>query len=195
LRDNVKTLIWYLSETHELPEPIIEIGSYQCIGQVGYADLRPFFKGKKYIGCDIQQGPGVNRIENVESLNFKDREIATCLFLDTIEHVGNPIKAMQEIYRCLNSDGILIMTSHMWFPIHLKPDYWRFTPSCFYAILLKEFPIKEIYTQGEPTFPHFVAGLACKNKEKSFQVDLVKLNSMLPYPLGFQKYTPEEKNA
>lgn len=189
MRLTVKTLIWYLSSTHTLKTPIVDLGSKQAVSQVGFADLRPFFPNKPYVGCDSEAGIGVNRVENIEALTFKDNSIPTVLCLDTIEHVANPLKAMDEIYRCLTKEGILILTSHMYAPVHYHLDYWRFTPSCFEKILLNKFPTKEILIIGEPTFPELIVGLASKKKHNPFHLSLDDLNTMLPwtYPFPFTR--------
>lgn len=190
MRNSVKTLIWYLSSTHELVPPIVELGSKQVKNQIGFADLRPFFRDKQYIGCDGELGPGVDKIENIEAMTFKDGTIHTILCLDTIEHIRNPLKAVGEIHRILAEDGILILTSHMYAPVHYKMDYWRFTPQCFRDIILAQFGTKEILIQGESTFPELIAGLASKGSHNPFHVDLEELNTMLPwpYPFPFQFY-------
>lgn len=189
MRLSIKTLIWYLSSTHELKEPIVELGSRQVVSQIGFADLRPLFPNKKYIGCDAEAGVGVNKIEDMQALSFKDESIRTILCLDTIEHVADPFQAMKEIYRCLTDDGILVLSSHMYAPVHYKIDYWRFTPQCFEKILLNDFRTKEILIQGEATFPELIAGLASKQKQSPFHIKLDELNTMLPwtYPFSFRR--------
>lgn len=189
MRLSVKTLIWYLSSTHELKEPIVELGSRQAVSQVGFADLRPLFPNKKYMGCDAEAGVGVDQIEDMQALSFKDESIRTILCVDTIEHVAHPLQVMKEIYRCLTDDGILVLSSHMYAPVHYKIDYWRFTPQCFEKILLNDFRSKEILIQGEPTFPELIAGLASKQKQSPFHINLDELNTMLPwtYPFPFRR--------
>ena len=59
------------------PEPIVEIGAFQVSGQEAIADLRPIFPGKRYIGCDMQPGPGVDRIEDIHALSFASGEVGT----------------------------------------------------------------------------------------------------------------------
>lgn len=196
MRASVKTLIWYLSSSHDLRSPIIDLGSRQAMGQHDFADLRPFFKGKEYIGCDAEAGVGVNKIENIEALSFKAKTIPTILCLDTLEHVANPLQVIEEIHRCLTDDGALILTSHMYAPVHYKIDYWRFTAQCFRKVLLKKFLAKEILIQGEPNFPELVVGLASKGGATPFHTDMNELNGMLPwpYPFMFQKLEgPEEE--
>jgi len=60
MRDNVKKFVQTFSKAFDVPGPIYEFGSLQVEGQIGYADLRPFFSGKQYTGCDFRMGPGVD---------------------------------------------------------------------------------------------------------------------------------------
>jgi len=141
-------------------EQIVEVGAYQVPGQEAIADLRPLFPGRKYLGCDMQHGTGVDKIENIHQLSFADGSVGTFLLADTLEHVSDPIRGMREIHRCLGEDGIAIFTSVMHFPIHAYPnDYWRFTPESFRA-LAQPFPTKAIFYGGPASFPHTVCGIA-----------------------------------
>jgi SAM-dependent methyltransferase len=141
----------------------VEIGAFQVAGQEKISDLRPLFPGKTYIGCDMQTGPGVDRLEDIHNLSFRSAEVGTFLLADTLEHVADPQRAMHEIYRCLRDDGVVIYSSVMNFPIHAYPnDYWRFTPEAFRA-LAGDFPRAMIFFCGPPEFPHTVCGIATKN--------------------------------
>jgi hypothetical protein len=144
------------------PEQIVEIGAYQVEGQEAISDLRPFFPGKQYLGCDMQQGKGVDQIENIHGLSFASGSVGTFLLADTLEHVADPIRGMQEVLRCLREDGVAIYTSVMHFPIHAYPnDYWRYTPEAF-RLLAEPFPTKAIFYAGPEDFPHTVCGVAAK---------------------------------
>jgi SAM-dependent methyltransferase len=162
MRDNVKEFVRLVTTVVPIIEPVIEIGSFQVDEQVGYADLRSFFPGKEYIGCDMRWGPGVDRIENVEHLNFESGVVGSVLILDTLEHVQNPIVALWEIHRVLKPGGIVVMSSVMAWPIHDYPsDYWRFTPQSF-EFLLERFETRLVYVQGQKAFPHAIFGLGRK---------------------------------
>lgn len=162
MRPHIRHFVSVCAESLELPEPIVEIGSKRHPSQEKLANLRTVFKGRSYIGCDMDSGPGVDRIENLEQLGFNDGEVGTFVLCDTLEHVRDLELAMSELKRCLNpTSGVLIATSVMLFPVHSFPnDYWRFTPEGFRE-LARNFPWVATYYSGDPNFPHSVALVAC----------------------------------
>ena len=163
MRPHLREFFELCAKTLACPEPIVEIGAFQVAGQEMISDLRPLFPGKTYIGCDMQIGPGVDRLEDIHKLSFRSGGVGTFLLADTLEHVADPHRAMHEIYRCLRDDGVVIYSSVMNFPIHAFPnDYWRFTPEAFRA-LAGDFPRAMIFFCGPPEFPHTVCGIATKN--------------------------------
>lgn len=167
MRDNVKNLARLIGETPELLDPVVEIGSFQVPGQEEYADIRPFFQGMEYIGCDMRSGPGVDRVENVEKLTFDDNSVGTLLMLDTLEHVANCHDAMREAFRVLKPGGLVAIVSVMDFPVHLHPsDYWRFTPQAF-DFLLEAFHPHWVFLEGNPFCPHTVIGYGIKGAQNA----------------------------
>ena len=61
-----------VAETFELPEPIMEIGSYQVDGQEEIINLRSLFSGKEYVGANIDSGNACwtleDPLQNLETL-------------------------------------------------------------------------------------------------------------------------------
>src|SRR5437773_5318134 len=173
MRDNVKNLARLIGETELLLEPVVEIGSLQVPGQEEYADIRPFFQGRQFIGCDMRDGPGVDRIENVENMTFEDESVGTLLMLDTLEHVANCHQAMREAFRVLRPGAFVAIVSVMDFAVHLHPsDYWRFTPQGF-ELLLAAFQPAWVFLEGNPFCPHTVIGYGVKpeaDKETSSRI-------------------------
>jgi SAM-dependent methyltransferase len=161
MRYNVHDFVATLASSLDVPGPVVEIGALQVPGQESIANLRPLFPGKKYTGCDMRHGTGVDRIEDVEAgLSFKDGSVGTLLSLDTLEHVFDVLAAFREFRRVLKPGGILAISSVMLFPIHSYPyDYWRFTPECF-SRLLSGFDRHHVFADGEPDLPHTIYGLA-----------------------------------
>ncbi len=162
MRHSIKQFVDIVAQTLPIAEPIYEFGSYQVAGQQGFADLRPVFPGKQYVGCDMRPGPGVDQVLDLHNIDLPDSAAATVLCLDTLEHVEYPHRAVEEIYRILKPGGIAVISSVMKFPIHDYPhDYWRFTPEAFKS-LLKPFSQAYVDSAGDDLFPHTVVGVGVK---------------------------------
>lgn len=168
IRDIIKEFVAICAETLPIEEPVYEFGSFQVPDQIGYADLRPFFKGKKYVGADMREGPGVDVVLDLHKINLPTESVGTVLTLDTLEHVEYPRKAVDEIRRILKPNGIAIISSVMKFPIHDYPyDYWRYTPEAFRS-LLREFADSMVDFCGDEEFPHTVVGIGFKGGKSEF---------------------------
>jgi SAM-dependent methyltransferase len=140
-------------------EPIYEFGSCRDHGQFELANLRPYFPGKSYVGCDIHKGIGVDRVENLNCLTLEDKVAGTVLCFETLEHVENPFMAIKEMHRILKPGGLIIISSVFNFPIHNHPkDYWRFTPECFRFLMAPWFEEIEIGYDGNKEHPFGVFG-------------------------------------
>jgi len=149
-----------INETFALPEPILEIGSYQVEGQQSLANLRALFPHPQYVGVDMRPGPGVDCIANVEALPQKTGSIGTVLALNTFEHVKCFWRGLDEAHRVLRPDGMLVLSTPFHFRIHQFPhDYWRFTPAAYEA-LLERYPSKIIGWHGARNRPANVWAVA-----------------------------------
>lgn len=163
----VKQFVKIVAETMAITEPIFEFGSLQVSGQEGFADLRPLFPNKEYVGCDIREGPGVDQILNLHHIELLSELVGTVFLFETLEHVEFCRKALEEIYRVLQPNGLLVISTVMKFPIHNHPcDYWRFTPEGLKS-LLKPFTFSFVGSVGDAEFPHTIVGLASKNSISS----------------------------
>lgn len=159
MRAVVRGFITDVVEQLPLLEPIVEIGARPAEGQEQSANLRSLFPGREYIGCDIRPGPNVDRIEDIHALSFDDGSVGTVIAADTLEHVADPIRAMQEVRRVLEPGGTVVITSVMFFVIHAHPwDYWRFTPEGF-AQLLAPFESTLVAAHGWQELPETVLGV------------------------------------
>jgi SAM-dependent methyltransferase len=151
-----------VAEHFPMESPLVEMGARAADGQESINDMRPIFGAAEHIGCDIQEGLGVDRIEDIHHLTFADNSIGTVIALETLEHVADPIRAVQEMYRVLRPGGVLAISSLMFFPIHAHPwDYWRFTPEAF-ELLLEPFETRWVVAQGWSLMPEGVFGVAVK---------------------------------
>jgi SAM-dependent methyltransferase len=187
MRQLVKEFVQIVAEALPVPTPILEFGALQVPGQEGFADLRPIFSGKEYIGCDLKEGPGVDRILDLHHIDLPAETAGTVLLLDTLEHVEFFWQAVGEIRRILRPGGLFVVSSVMDFPIHNYPvDYWRFTPAGFRS-LLQHFPCSFVGFAGEEDSPHTVVGLGFQEAAPSleqFAVQYQEWQRRWRFPLG-----------
>jgi SAM-dependent methyltransferase len=142
-----------IAETFDLPEPILEVGSYLVEGQQHLADLRSLFPGKEYVGLDIRPGPGVDCVGSVEALPLVDSSVGTVLALSTFEHVAHFWRGFEEVRRVLRPDGALVVSCPFYFYVHSYPnDYWRFTPEAL-RVLLRDYPGRIVGWHGPARRP------------------------------------------
>jgi SAM-dependent methyltransferase len=190
MRQSIKDFVSLVAGSIPLIEPIYEFGSLQVPGQEGFADLRPIFPKKEYVGCDIREGPGVDKILDLHKIDVPSKSIGTVLCLDTLEHVEYPHTALEEIHRVLKPEGIAVISSVMNFPIHDYPyDYWRFTPEAFKSIL-KPFRSYFVSYAGNTDFPHTIVGIGFKGNEP----DIGKFKSLYEDWQISQKENKRSKN-
>lgn len=165
MRPHVADFVVEATKALQLYGPVVEIGARPAEGQEGSIELRDLFPGEEYIGCDIQPGPRVDRIEDVHALTFGDGSVGAILALDTLEHVRDPIRAVLEMHRVLRPGGVVLLSSVMFFPIHAHPwDFWRFTPEGF-AQLLAPFPSSLVMSLGWDLMPETVLGVGVKSPD------------------------------
>ncbi|MGF1579219.1 MAG: methyltransferase domain-containing protein [Gemmataceae bacterium] len=183
-----------ITETFSLPEPILEIGSYQVPEQPGQNELinlRPLFEGKEYTGVDIRPGPGVDVVASVESLPQADESVGTVIALNTFEHVTHFWRGFEEIHRVLRPDGALVISVPFYFHIHNHPnDYWRFTPDAV-KVLLEPYSAKILGYHGPRKKPLNIWALAFKGDAHPLNPDtfakyenLVRSYAREPLPAG-----------
>jgi SAM-dependent methyltransferase len=67
-----------------------------------------------------------------------------------LEHIHNPFMAIDEMYRIIKVNGILLLGVPLYWRVHRSPqvkDYWRFCPDGL-AVLLKSFSILDLRVDG-----------------------------------------------
>jgi len=112
---------------------------------------QPLFPGKRYIKQDFQNydPPCIDVLCDVCDMKpIPDKSVGLALNLESLEHIAYPQRAIDEIHRVLQPNGLLILTTVMHFRIHPSPrDYWRFTPDGI-ELLLSRFRILDCTLEG-----------------------------------------------
>ncbi|HEV3078832.1 MAG TPA: class I SAM-dependent methyltransferase [Gemmataceae bacterium] len=181
-----------LAESFELPEPILEVGSFQVEGQEEVSNPRSLFPGREYLGIDVRPGPGVDLIANVEDLPFPAASVGTVLALNTFEHVPHFWRGLDEIYRVLRPDGVLLVSVPFYFHIHAYPnDYWRFTPAAL-DVVLDTYPTRLIGYHGPKRRPLGVWAVAFREEARPTAAAIQRYEQALKEharePLGWRNW-------
>lgn len=164
MNEFLRGVVRAVSETFDLPGPILEVGSHLVHGQHDIANLRPLFPDKPYQGLDVRPGPGVDCVADVEDLPQRNASVGTVLALNAFEHVPRFWRGFEEIFRVLRPDGAVLVSCPFYFYIHSYPsDYWRFTPHAL-EVLLHEYPSKIIGWHGPKRRPANVWALAFRER-------------------------------
>jgi SAM-dependent methyltransferase len=163
MREHVRAFVNIAAECFTARGPVYEFGSYLVGGAGGPGDLRGCFPGREFIGCDMREGPGVDRIEDLGSLNLPDGAARTIVCVDTLEHVFEVRRAADEMLRVLAPGGLILIAVPLDFRIHDYPsDYWRLTPSCLER-LLAPLDATLVGWQGVDSYPHTVFAVGAKS--------------------------------
>jgi SAM-dependent methyltransferase len=96
------------------------------------------------VAIDIRRGAGVDLLSDAHALALADASFDVVLCTEVLEHLREPQRAIDEMYRVLKPGGTLLLTTRFLFPIHDAPhDYYRFTK---YGLryLLRKFEILEL---------------------------------------------------
>ncbi len=96
---------------------VLEIGSLDVCGSMrnydwlGNEELwRDLLGIQKYIGIDLLEGNGVDKIMDAHDLKFKDEKFDLVLCLQMLEHDSKPSKTFKEAYRVLKKGQPMILT-------------------------------------------------------------------------------------
>jgi len=176
-------------ESFTLPDPILEVGSYQVEHLESLIDLRSMFPGRPYTGLDFRPGPGVDLVASVEDLPHDTASVGTVLAFNVFEHVRRFWKGLDEIHRVLRPDGVLLLSTPFYFHIHSHPsDYWRFTPEAL-NVLLERYPTRVVGWHGPARKPLNVWAAAFREDAPAPTVEQLgryraKLTQFAREPLG-----------
>jgi SAM-dependent methyltransferase len=152
MREQVRAWVEGIVAEYKPQGPVLEVGSLNINGTV-----RDLFPQEGYVGLDKRDGPGVDLVADVctldtggLSLSF-GRTFNTVVCCETLEHVPRPWQAIAAMRRALKPGGLFIGTWCFVYAIHNEPeDYWRATPAGF-RLLLEDagFSDIKIETEGE----------------------------------------------
>lgn len=90
---------------------------------------------KNYYIADIYDGPGVTHVmPGPYMLPFDTSSIDVVVSGQTLEHVKNPFRSVEEMFRVLKPKGYICLIAPSAGPRHDNPDCWRIMDDGFQAI-------------------------------------------------------------
>jgi SAM-dependent methyltransferase len=170
MRPAVFDYLKWAIEQFTFEEPILDT----CAGwEPSY--YQSLFRGKRYVKQDFQDfdPPCIDLVCDICNMkSIPDESFGLVLNLESLEHISNPQKAIDEIHRILQPEGLLILTTVMQFKIHRFPkDYWRFTPHGL-ELLLSRFKILDCTLEGSEEWP---VGIWATSQKTSLREEWGKL--------------------
>jgi len=131
------------------------------------------------INLDLFKGDEVDIQGDLLNLPIKNEAIDTIVCTGVLEHVSDPYKALEEIYKILKFDGSVFFETPFMQTIHAAPnDYFRWTPEGLRE-LMYEFDIKKIRVVAGPA-----SALAWQLQETLAM--LFSFNSEIVYKIGLR---------
>ena len=152
IRNNVSNFLSKSAKLFDKYGLLLEIGPQE------YQDTKKYFKKIEIQTLDINPNAEANYIGDITKKNkfLANNSFDIIVATEVLEHVLNPFAAIEELYRILKFNGILLISVPFNFRIHGPlPDCWRFTE---YGLseLLKKFnsiEIKKVKTNYRDLMP------------------------------------------
>ena len=118
---------------HQGMETILEIGSYDVNGSL--RTMKP--AGSKWVGVDIEDGPGVDKVVNIgQQLPFEDSSFDLIVATSVFEHDPSFWKTLADMARLVKDTGHIFITAPSNGMVHRFPlDCFRFYPDASVSFL------------------------------------------------------------
>lgn len=129
---NMKKAITYLPFS---PKIILDVGGKGNVKGNHDRTYQTLFPNTTYYVADIEKGPGVTHVMlGYYQLPFADNTFELVVSGQTLEHVSNPFKLVNEMKRVMKPSSFIILIAPSTGPRHDKQDCWRFMNDAFKAI-------------------------------------------------------------
>ena len=135
---------------------VLEVGSLDVNGSV-----RELFLGD-YLGVDMRDGPGVDRVLDAHDLASIYRWFDVIVSTEMLEHDSAPWLSVRAMRAVCRRDGWLLLTARGYdatgcFPVHGYPeDHWRFSVTGM-AHLLQWGGWEPVSVESDPECPGVLA--------------------------------------
>lgn len=141
VRANVNKFLDYCISELPLQGTVLDIGP-----QPNSYSTKLFSKRFDYVTLDIDPCSGADIIADICRMpEVLDKSFDTIICAEVLEHSLNPFSAVAELYRILQREGYLLVTTPFNLRIHgPAPDCWRFTEEGLRILFKDKFTIVQI---------------------------------------------------
>ncbi len=100
--------------------------------QKGMKKYETLFANTRYETMDVSADYSPDIVGDIHAIPLEEASVDGIICRSVLEHVQDPAKAMNELYRILKPGGILFLQVPSTYPYHARkgfgayPDYWRF---------------------------------------------------------------------
>jgi SAM-dependent methyltransferase len=123
------------------PGIILDVGSKHS----PYLDYIPH---NKYVRLDIDKKNKPDICCDLHKIEWESNYFDTVIATEVLEHLYNPQKAIEEIYRILKPGGVCILSTRFIYAYHPDPqDYYRYTWDSL-KYLFRKFNTVEVFHHG-----------------------------------------------
>jgi SAM-dependent methyltransferase len=103
------------------PGIVLDVGSK-------HSPYKKYISFKKYMRLDIDNRTQPEICSDLQNVEWESNYFDTIIATEVLEHIREPQKAIDEIYRLLKPGGVCILSTRFIHPYHPDPkDYYRFT--------------------------------------------------------------------
>ncbi len=105
-----------------------------------------------YRTFDFDAATGADIIGDIHAIPMGDGSCDAIICASVLEHVRDPIRAMDELRRVLRKGGVMFLYVPSIYPYHARkgryPDYWRFFDDTMREILFAGFSEVDVHKRG-----------------------------------------------
>lgn len=124
------------------PGIVLDVGS-------SHSPYKKYIPHTKYVRLDINEETKPDVCCDLHKIEWQSDYFDTVIATEVLEHLYEPPRAIDEIYRILKPGGICILSTRFIYPYHgvKEPDYYRFTWDSL-NYLFRKFSKVEVYHHG-----------------------------------------------
>jgi SAM-dependent methyltransferase len=106
----------------------------------------------KFVGLDLEPGPGVDVVTDASLLSrvIRPYSFDIVVSVSVFEHLRQPWQVVMEINKVLKTGGLVFIHSHQTFPLHDYPgDFFRFSEEGFKELFSKNLGFEVLATDSQ----------------------------------------------